>query len=407
MRYLALLMIGLMATPVMALTKVDLYQAEVVLNKDDSNPDAAARKEGMKQVLVRASGDTGVINNEVVAKALAQNSQYVSQLSYATKGGEQSLRMGFSGAHIRSLLSQAQLPFWPATRANVLVWIVEESQYERVITWEHSSSELLQELRDQAELRGLPITVPAGDFDDITGVSVTDLWGGFAQPLGQASQRYPVDAVLLLRAQGSTLRWSLYDQKPSTIGVTRQAPLSGSNNGVTAVSKMVNQVSDYFAKKSAVVVASESSETVKARFVGISTAYDFFTLENQLKSLSSVASLDILKIQGEQVTFNVHLLATRGDFSQEVSRLRNVKQLEDIVETSTVETNTFESTAYNDEIAPVLAETQPAESVEQAPELPVMESERILLFEWLTSQMSKPKVEVTEEVDPEFSEQAE
>ncbi|KGY11827.1 hypothetical protein NM22_11055 [Vibrio tubiashii] len=382
MRHLALFIWGLVALPAFALTNVDLYQTEVVLDQTADNADAQARVEGMKQVIVRASGDRNSVSNEVVRKALSQSSQYVAQLSYGQVNDAQSLRMVFSAPHIRSLLSQAQLPIWPAARANLLVWLVEESQADRTIVWEHSPSFILNQMKQEAEVRGLPLTVPVGDFDDITGVAVSDLWGGFIQPVGQASQRYPVDGVLVVRAQPNSLRWTLYDQKPSSIGITRQAPLSGSNNGADAASKMINQISDYYAKKSAVVVASESSESVKVRFTELNDAVSFFTLENQLKKLSSVASLDILKIKGNQVTFEVHLLASQHEFEQQVDRLRDVVQLESVTEQAPVVMPEVvvpheNLAAPQDELsgAPLAIETQ-----EPTPE--VVPAEMVMVFEW-------------------------
>ncbi|MBU2898715.1 DUF2066 domain-containing protein [Vibrio hepatarius] len=332
MRRFAFLVLGLVCFPVLALTNVDLYQTEIVLEQSVDNADAKARVSGMKEIIVRASGDFDVTSNPVIQKALKQNSQYLSQISHGQREGLQTLKMGFSAPHIRSLLSQAQVPIWPAARANILVWLVEEVQYDRSVSWEHSDSKILTEMKAEAFKRGLPLTVPVGDFDDITGVSASDLWGGFARPVGEASQRYPVDAALVVRSDGNMLRWTLYDQKPATIGVTRQAPLSGSSAGKNASSKMINQISDYYAKKSSVIVASEPSETVKVRFKALKNAVDFFTLENNLKKLSSVASLDILKIQRDQVTFTVHLLTSQAKFEQEVGRMDKVIPLSNIID---------------------------------------------------------------------------
>ncbi|MEZ8102103.1 DUF2066 domain-containing protein [Vibrio bivalvicida] len=387
MRHLALFILGLVTLPALALTNVDLYQTEVVLDQTADNADAKARAEGMKEVIVRASGDRNAVSNEVVLKALKQSSQYVAQLSYGKVDEQQSLRMVFSAPHIRSLLSQAQLPVWPAARANLLVWLVEEGQTDRNIIWEHSSSQVLEQMKQQALKRGLPLTVPVGDFDDITGIAVSDLWGGFIQPVGQASQRYPVDGVLVVKAQGNSLRWTLYDQRPASIGVTRQAPLAGSNNGVDASDKMINHISDYYAKKSAVVVASESSEAVKVRFTELNDAVSFFTLENQLKKLSSVASLDILKIQGNQVTFDVHLLSSQQEFEQEVRRMRDVIQLESVTDEPQFEPEVHDpvvNTLLVESDSPVQSEvmtfSESVQSIEAAPQ--VIPAEMILLFEW-------------------------
>ncbi|MCG9577799.1 DUF2066 domain-containing protein [Vibrio tubiashii] len=413
MRHLALFILGLVALPALALTNVDLYQTEVVLDQAADNADAKARAEGMKEVIVRASGDRNAVSNEVVQKALKQSSQYVAQLSYGQVNEQQSLRMVFSAPHIRSLLSQAQLPIWPAARANLLVWLVEEGQADRNIIWEHSPSLVLDQMKQQAAKRGLPLTVPVGDFDDITGVAVSDLWGGFIQPVGQASQRYPVDGVLVVKAQGNSLRWTLYDQRPASIGVTRQAPLAGSNNGIDAADKMINQISDYYAKKSAVVVASESSEAVKVRFTELNDAVSFFTLENQLKKLSSVASIDILKIQGNQVTFNVHLLSTQQEFEQEVRRMRDVTQLESVTdEPQIIAPEVIEPSieklpvegdnlAQGNEVEPF----EPVQAIEAAPE--VIPAEMILLFEWQGKPYVAPVSDTSDVTAPIESETSE
>ncbi|MBO0216816.1 DUF2066 domain-containing protein, partial [Vibrio sp. Vb2880] len=97
-------------------------------------------------------------------------------------------------------------PSCSPNRANILLCMVEERGYDRNIAWEHSESSNVAALRSAAKLRGLPITIPVGDFDDVTGVNVSDLWGGFIEPIGQASQRYPADAVLVVRAQGEQIR---------------------------------------------------------------------------------------------------------------------------------------------------------------------------------------------------------
>lgn len=328
MRYLAWLMIGLMSLPAFALTKVNLYQTEVVLDQQQDNADEAARAAGLQQVIIRASGNKDAANNSVVQKALGRTSQYLNQISYAQQGDNKVVRMGFSAPNVRSLLTQAQLPFWPQERANLLVWLVEESDYDRSITWEHSDSALLQQLRSAASQRGLPLTVPVGDFDDITGVQISDLWGGFTRPISQASQRYATDAVLVVRAQGTDLRWTLYDQQADRMVAAPKAPLNGQASGADAATQMVDELSDYYAKQSAVVVNGESSQAVLAAFKPIGGAIAFFTLEEQLQRLSSVASLDIVKIQGDEVTFKVNLLTSAAEFEQEALRIGAVGKRE-------------------------------------------------------------------------------
>lgn len=321
MRYLAVLMMGLLTFPAFALTRVNLYQAEVAVDPQQSNADAAARVRGMEEVIVRATGSQDALKNDAVQKALRQSNQYITQISTQQEGTQSVMRLQFSAQHIRSLLSQAQLPFWPESRSNLLVWLVEEANYDRSVSWEHADTPLLNQMKARARVRGLPLTGPVGDFDDVTGVQVSDLWGGFINPISIASQRYPTDAVLVVRAQGSELRWTLFDQLANTMVSQQKTPISGQASGEQAVTEMIDEISDYYARKSAVVVSSESSQSVLAQFSPLDSAQDFFVVENKLKGLSSVASLDILKVQGTQVTFNVHLLASVEEFTNEVVRM--------------------------------------------------------------------------------------
>ncbi|MBN7277732.1 DUF2066 domain-containing protein [Vibrio cholerae] len=328
MRYLAVLMMGLLTFPAFALTRVNLYQAEVAVDPQQSNADAAARVRGMEEVIVRATGSQDALKNDAVQKALRQSNQYITQISTQQEGAKSVMRLQFSAQHIRSLLSQAQLPFWPESRSNLLVWLVEEANYDRNVSWEHADTPLLNQMKARARVRGLPLTVPVGDFDDVTGVQVSDLWGGFINPISVASQRYPTDAVLVVRAQGSELRWTLFDQLANTMVNQPKAPISGQASGEQAATEMIDEISDYYARKSAVVVSSASSQSVLAQFSPLDSAQDFFVVENKLKRLSSVASLDILKVQDTQVTFNVHLLASVEEFTNEVVRMGSAVLME-------------------------------------------------------------------------------
>ncbi len=334
MRNLALLMLGLLALPSYAKTNVNIYRAQVAITQDsqdsqsDADSESEARVEGMKRVIVRATGDTTAIDNPVVSKALDSSAHYLSQFSYSDNNAQNRLNMLFNATQIRNLLSQAKLPFWPQERPDVLVWFVDQQGFDRSVLWENSGSDKVASLKAQAQLRGLPLLVPVGDFDDITGISSSDLWGGFAQPIAKASERYSPDAVLVVRSQNNQLRWTLYDETPEKMTDSSAEPLSGTATGDDAIKQVVDEVSNYYAKQSAVVVSNESSESILVKFLNVNKASDFFTLEKDLKALNSVASLDIQKIKSNELTFRVHLLANKNAFIQEVNGIKQIVALD-------------------------------------------------------------------------------
>lgn len=337
MRYLVLLLIGWLSLPVMAMTQVDIYRAEVVINSEQENGESLAREQGMKDVIVRATGSKASLSNPVIQKALNSSARYISQLGYGQLNGQSSLKMRFNEGQIHALLSQAKLPSWPPQRSNILVWLVEEQAYERTIAWEHSDSPNIAALRDAAGSRGLPVTLPIGDFEDITGVNVSDFWGGFAAPIAKASQRYPVDAVLVLRVQGNQVRWKLYDQSPSAMMISQRSPLNGSASGTDAIAETVASVTDHYASKSAVVVTGESSAGITMKVLNINSASDFFRLESALNKLNSVAGTEVKRVHGNELTLTLHLLASKTAFANEASSISQLNEYHQPVQSLTEE----------------------------------------------------------------------
>ncbi len=332
MRYLTLLLIGWMSLPVYALTKVDIYRAEVAIDSEQENGESLAREQAMKDVIVRATGSQSSLSNPVVEKALSSNSRYISQLSYGQVNGQPGLKMRFNRGQIHTLLTQAQLPTWSPYRSNILVWVVEEQAYDRSIAWEHSDSQSISRLRDAADARGLPVTFPVGDFEDVTGVNVSDVWGGFVEPVAKASQRYPVEAVLVLRVLGDQIRWTLYDQSPSAILVSQRAPRSGSVSGNNAIAATIDAITDYYASKSAVVVTDESSDGITMKVVNVNSASDFFRLETALKKLNSVAGSSVKRVQGNELILKLHLLASKESFEKEASSIKQLTEYQGVAQ---------------------------------------------------------------------------
>lgn len=218
MRYLVVLLLGLLVLPVQASMKVDIFGAEIVLDENEPEAEKLAREEGLKQVILRASADKNALENPVVKKALTRSGQYLSQIGYGDQFEQKTLQMVFNPAQIQALLAQAELPYWSNIRSNLVVWVIQEGEYGREIVWEYSGDSHLNQIKFLADARGLPITLPIGDIEDITNISGPDLWGGFTTPISQASLRYTPDAVLVIRIQraadGHYVRWTLYDEKP-------------------------------------------------------------------------------------------------------------------------------------------------------------------------------------------------
>ena len=320
----AFFMLALLALPLNAATVNNLYQAQVVLPDTDKQSEQTARQQGLEQVLVKVSGQSQVVDNEVIRKALSSSSQYISQFGVGSLNGQQTLDMTFDRVQVHNLLAQANATVWSDQRPAVLVWLVKENNREREIVWDQTSNPLQTEMNTAANQRGVPVLMPIGDFEDITAVTVPDLWGGFVEPVANASLRYNPEAILIVRARedGSnvSLSWQLFEQSADRLVASQVAPKEGRASGELAVAtrEMVNQIADQLAAKYAVQLGGESRGLFTISVANIQTTEDFFTLERMLTSLSSVASVAVQRLHGDKAMFGVNLLTTEDAFKREL-----------------------------------------------------------------------------------------
>uniref|UniRef100_UPI003B847E5E DUF2066 domain-containing protein n=1 Tax=Photobacterium sanctipauli TaxID=1342794 RepID=UPI003B847E5E len=329
----ALLLLATLAMPLSAATITNLYQAQVVLPDTDRQSEQAARNEALGQVLVKVSGQSEIVKNEVVAKAIKNSSQYASQFSYGNLDGQQTLDLTFDRKRIRNLLTQANSTLWSEQRPNVLVWLVEDANRSRNVVWDQSANSLITDVKRAADLRGLPVMLPIGDFEDVTAISIPDLWGGFVQPVSTASLRYQPDAIVIARARqmgdGSVqLGWQLFAEKADRLASTPVVPLEGRVEGTSTevMAQMVGQITDHLAAKYAVPLGGDNSGVVSITVGNVQSSKDFFTLERMMTRLTSVAAVNAHKIQGQNVEFTVQLLSTEEAFRRELSQDSRLSQ---------------------------------------------------------------------------------
>lgn len=168
------LLLAVIALPLKAATVTDLYNAQVVLPSNDQQADTQARQQGLEQVLIKVSGQRDIAKNSYIKKAMAKPDSYISQYGYAQQQGQRVLNLTFSQSDIQKLLSSARAPIWNQ-RPNVLVWMVDDAHQDCQIVWDQSSNVALTDMRQMAKERGLPLTLPIGDFDDVTAISASNL----------------------------------------------------------------------------------------------------------------------------------------------------------------------------------------------------------------------------------------
>ncbi|GEK15466.1 DUF2066 domain-containing protein [Aliivibrio fischeri] len=332
LRILCLLMC-MVAGPVFAQQQNDLYHTEVQLTGSDK-AENIAKQEGLVNVLIKVSGQTDIAQNEVIKKALTQSDRYVTQMSFVEyDNAPRAMKLGYNSKMVLNLLTQSEQSIWETPRKSVLVWIVNEYNYQRSIIWEQSNNSLITRIKEAANERGLPVMFPVGDFDDVTSIEIPDLWGNFKKPIADASERYNPQAILVVKVRGNSSSWTLFDTTPQYLPTTSTKPLEGRESGAVQLADMVNNVSDYFAKKYTKNLGAVVSQSEMISIEGIHSTRAFFTIEKQLKQLNSVASVQVDTIQGNKVTYTLNLLGDSEQFNQELlSKNKALSLIPEVIE---------------------------------------------------------------------------
>ncbi|OCH24395.1 hypothetical protein A6E13_10815 [Aliivibrio fischeri] len=332
LRILCLLMC-MVTGPVFAKQQNDLYHTEVQLTGSDK-AENIAKQEGLVNVLIKVSGQTDIAQNEVIKKALTQSDRYVTQMSFVEyDDAPRAMKLGYNSKMVLNLLTQSEQSVWETPRKSVLVWIVNEYNYQRSIIWEQSNNSLITRIKEAANERGLPVMFPVGDFDDVTSIEIPDLWGNFKKPIADASERYNPQAILVVKVRGNSSSWTLFDTTPQYLPTTSTKPLEGRESGAVQLADMVNNVSDYFAKKYTKNLGAVVSQSEMISIEGVHSTRAFFTIEKQLKQLNSVASVQVDTIQGNKVTYTLNLLGDFEQFNQELlSKNKALSLIPEVIE---------------------------------------------------------------------------
>lgn len=332
LRILCLLMC-MVTGPVFAQQQNDLYHTEVQLTGSDK-AENIAKQEGLVNVLIKVSGQTDIAQNEVIKKALTQSDRYVTQMSFVEyDDAPRAMKLGYNSKMVLNLLTQSEQSIWETPRKSVLVWIVNEYNYQRSIIWEQSNNSLITRIKEAANERGLPVMFPVGDFDDVTSIEIPDLWGNFKKPIADASERYNPQAIIVVKVRGNSSSWTLFDTTPQYLPTTSTKPLEGRESGAVQLADMVNNVSDYFAKKYTKNLGAVVSQSEMISIEGIHSTRAFFTIEKQLKQLNSVASVQVDTIQGNKVTYTLNLLGDSEQFNQELlSKNKALSLIPEVIE---------------------------------------------------------------------------
>ncbi|MDM5135625.1 DUF2066 domain-containing protein [Aeromonas salmonicida] len=304
----------------------DLYQGKAPTSGDM----VAAQSQALGDVLVKVTGKRDILTQPDVVKALAAPGDYVQHYGYQDVGPVKFLKADFNVAKVNALISQSKFALLGPARPQMALWLVI-NEGERRILPDQSSDGWASALRTQSQAMGLPVSIPLMDLDDNMAVNATDVWGRFAAPILQASQRYGAEMVVLgkLTPEGDkwSIDWGLYGPKA---GGELAELTRGSSSGTQA------EVAQHFADELAAWLVQNygarisgvaSSQTLVVE--GLSGIDGMITVQKMLQGIASVTKVTIGKLEGDKVTFDLSLQGDKAELIRGLQLESRLRQIDD------------------------------------------------------------------------------
>ena len=181
-----------------AAQRVVVNEAQIQVEDQTQRTQQNALKKALRQVFVKMSGSTSVLDNAGVRAALSSPQSLLRSYRFAFDKEDRTYYVAeFDQAKLNELLQREMLPLWGDRRPETIVWLAQEDENEtRVILDESLNTELQHTLKQTAKERGVPLSLPLMDLTDNVNISTYDVWGRFVETLRKASTRYSVDNII-------------------------------------------------------------------------------------------------------------------------------------------------------------------------------------------------------------------
>lgn len=304
----------------------DLYQGKAPTSGDM----VAAQSQALGDVLVKVTGKRDILTQPAVVKALAAPGDYVQHYGYQDVGSVKFLKADFDVAKVNALISQSKFALLGPARPQVAIWLVINEGERRVLP-DQSSDGWAAVLRTQSQALGLPVSIPLMDLDDNMAVNATDVWGRFADPILKASQRYGAEMVVLgkLTPEGEkwSIDWGLYGPKAGgeLAELTRG---SGSGTQAEVAQGFADGLAAWLVQNyGARISGVASSQTLVVE--GLSGIDGMITVQKMLQGMASVTKVEIGKLEGDKVTFNLALQGDKAELIRGLQLESRLRQIDD------------------------------------------------------------------------------
>jgi len=241
----------------------------------------------------------------------------------------QKLVVSFDEKAVKNSLWKQKLPVWGKTRPSTLLWLAVQHNNQRVLLDANEPTALLSYIEKQAEKRGIPLLYPLLDLEDQININVTDVWGGFNEPIKNASERYQPEAILSARLFLDPFgvwqtRWAMHQGNDEIDWQVSGTDLE------TVVTQGLDQLADRLALRYAHVSSLGDESEFLITISDVNNVSDFVRVEKYLSALSAIKQAELTKIQGNALVFRLDLRSNAQALKQAIKLGKVLLSSEDL-----------------------------------------------------------------------------
>jgi len=314
MKKILLIIIALQMSVTHAGADINLYSGEVFVPSQAEADRNAAIPEALIQVLQKQSGLRELPISAVLDESLNDAQMYLHSYRYTrvdrtTADGEvtEELRLvaQFLQPEIDRIVQQAGLPRWRQERPAVQIWAIVDDGLSRQLkplefgyAWET--------VEQVAAIRGLPVSWPELDEEEVQLVDMRLVWGGFTDYLVERGAPPDGVAIIAARREGPqwTVRWNLAS------GSQSWSWLSSDFDLLFALAQGTHRVADQLAAVNTITVSDQGIWTIDVSIGELNNADTYARCLGYLQNLSLVNEVEILGAEPGRVDFRLQLNAS-------------------------------------------------------------------------------------------------
>jgi len=354
-----------------------LYDIDILVADESSAVREQAFQQGLDEVFIRISGDSIVMDK--LKRPLP--SRYIKQFSYDPVQNPvpdaqgvihtHRLNIQYNGSLMEKYLLDNGFPVWGEHRPDLVIWLAVRDGTNEYVLKDSDQSQLKTVVDEALTRRGIPERWPLYDTKDRTALTIADIRGGFKDPIIKASRRYSrgpsLAGSLIWNGKEWQSSWSLLLENGN-----RHWSLVGGDYNVL-LNKAIDQAADALGVVFAITNAANKQRlaTIQLHIQDVDTVEKYQRVESYLSDLSSVTRVRPLKVDSQNVIFELILRSTEADF---LNLIHNDAELIQVKEKKAEVKTDIKPAPENNQLTDVkITADEPGKPGEKVTEVPVAE----------------------------------